>query len=176
MVIGIDTQSANKEKRTGVEWYAYHVIQSMKSRALSSDDRVILYTPSFLREDLGSLPAKWESKILRWPLKRGWMQGRMSLEFLCRKPNIFFVPGQGLPRITPRKKEKQQATVTTIHDVGFLRYPHLYSPSEYRRLKRVTRRSTKKAQRFFVPSLFTKQRSEERRVGKECRSRWSPYH
>ena len=22
----------------------------------------------------------------------------------------------------------------------------------------------------------TKQRSEERRVGKECRSRWSPYH
>ena len=24
--------------------------------------------------------------------------------------------------------------------------------------------------------LFTKARSEERRVGKECRSRWSPYH
>ena len=23
---------------------------------------------------------------------------------------------------------------------------------------------------------FTKYRSEERRVGKECRSRWSPYH
>ena len=25
-------------------------------------------------------------------------------------------------------------------------------------------------------SLSTVQRSEERRVGKECRSRWSPYH
>ena len=24
--------------------------------------------------------------------------------------------------------------------------------------------------------VFPKQRSEERRVGKECRSRWSPYH
>ena len=24
--------------------------------------------------------------------------------------------------------------------------------------------------------LFTRSRSEERRVGKECRSRWSPYH
>ena len=24
--------------------------------------------------------------------------------------------------------------------------------------------------------LFNKNRSEERRVGKECRSRWSPYH
>ena len=25
-------------------------------------------------------------------------------------------------------------------------------------------------------SLFQSSRSEERRVGKECRSRWSPYH
>ena len=24
--------------------------------------------------------------------------------------------------------------------------------------------------------FFAKDRSEERRVGKECRSRWSPYH
>src|SRR5258708_28900932 len=29
--------------------------------------------------------------------------------------------------------------------------------------------------RFDVP-FFILQRSEERRVGKECRSRWSPYH
>ena len=28
--------------------------------------------------------------------------------------------------------------------------------------------------RVLIGSLFT--RSEERRVGKECRSRWSPYH
>ena len=30
----------------------------------------------------------------------------------------------------------------------------------------------------FSPSRITKliDRSEERRVGKECRSRWSPYH
>src|SRR5256885_5315757 len=28
----------------------------------------------------------------------------------------------------------------------------------------------------FVDVYFTLDRSEERRVGKECRSRWSPYH
>ena len=28
----------------------------------------------------------------------------------------------------------------------------------------------------LLPHLGAKQRSEERRVGKECRSRWSPYH
>ena len=30
--------------------------------------------------------------------------------------------------------------------------------------------------RLTVPIYFTLCRSEERRVGKECRSRWSPYH
>ena len=28
----------------------------------------------------------------------------------------------------------------------------------------------------FAMTVFYKGRSEERRVGKECRSRWSPYH
>src|SRR5436309_4390866 len=29
---------------------------------------------------------------------------------------------------------------------------------------------------MFVSRWYQPQRSEERRVGKECRSRWSPYH
>src|SRR2546429_9433643 len=29
---------------------------------------------------------------------------------------------------------------------------------------------------IFMPNLLWEIRSEERRVGKECRSRWSPYH
>mgnify|MGYP001011572485 CR=1 FL=1 len=29
---------------------------------------------------------------------------------------------------------------------------------------------------FSGESMFQNTRSEERRVGKECRSRWSPYH
>ena len=28
----------------------------------------------------------------------------------------------------------------------------------------------------LVAAIFGDMRSEERRVGKECRSRWSPYH
>ena len=30
--------------------------------------------------------------------------------------------------------------------------------------------------RFVIAGFFHAGRSEERRVGKECRSRWSPYH
>ena len=29
---------------------------------------------------------------------------------------------------------------------------------------------------LFYPNFLIRSRSEERRVGKECRSRWSPYH
>ena len=29
---------------------------------------------------------------------------------------------------------------------------------------------------FISDKVVVKERSEERRVGKECRSRWSPYH
>ena len=35
----------------------------------------------------------------------------------------------------------------------------------------------KSGKHFFVISIIGEiERSEERRVGKECRSRWSPYH
>ena len=29
---------------------------------------------------------------------------------------------------------------------------------------------------YIVGDIWNEKRSEERRVGKECRSRWSPYH
>ena len=44
---------------------------------------------------------------------------------------------------------------------------------------RVTTRARIEAalERFdFRPNVYAMNRSEERRVGKECRSRWSPYH
>src|ERR1039457_7457234 len=36
--------------------------------------------------------------------------------------------------------------------------------------------STSMAARLATRSDFVRYRSEDRRVGKECRSRWSPYH
>ena len=36
--------------------------------------------------------------------------------------------------------------------------------------------SVSQGQNIFVAIGVTAFRSEERRVGKECRSRWSPYH
>ena len=38
------------------------------------------------------------------------------------------------------------------------------------------RRKKAKGKRQAIFQQFKPERSEERRVGKECRSRWSPYH
>src|ERR1041385_4200314 len=39
----------------------------------------------------------------------------------------------------------------------------------------VPARGIKEWEQLAIPSPFKEDRSEERRVGKECRSRWSPY-
>ena len=41
-------------------------------------------------------------------------------------------------------------------------------------LSQIKERMPEKYNNYFEP--FVGGRSEERRVGKECRSRWSPYH
>ena len=45
-----------------------------------------------------------------------------------------------------------------------------------RAVKKFVEIGVKVAERQSSNSLFCGSRSEERRVGKECRSRWSPYH
>ncbi len=150
MILGIDASSANKEKKTGVEWYAFNLIQAMKTHALGADDRVRLYSPTPLTGALAALPAGWESKVLNWPLGNGWMQGRVSWEMWRRPPNVLFVPSQALPRLHPK------ATVTMIHDIGFARRPDLYEPATRKRLEKVTRFALKRAKTVLVPSAFTK--------------------
>ena len=45
-----------------------------------------------------------------------------------------------------------------------------------RRSDIVTLRRSEERRRVTIGCIVTLRRSEERRVGKECRSRWSPYH
>src|SRR3712207_9061098 len=42
--------------------------------------------------------------------------------------------------------------------------------------KEMKGRVTSELRKIFRPELLNRIRSEERRVEKECRSRWSPYH
>lgn len=148
IVYAIDASSANKAKRTGVEMYAFQLIQNMKKHALESNERVVLYSPTKLEGALAELPEGWESRVLHWSFPFGWMQGRVSWELFRRSPNVLFVPSQGIPR--------GGKILTTIHDIGFRRVPLLYDAKSRKRLERVTKRSIRKAAHLITVSEFSK--------------------
>ncbi len=128
----IDSSSAEKSSRSGVEWYAYHLIEAMKRQALGADERLVFYSPS----------------TLKWPLPFGWMKGRVSWEMLRRPPAALLVPAQGLPLFGNR--------AAVVHDVGWRRVPGAYDPSQRRRLERETRLAVKRSRLIFAVSEFTK--------------------
>jgi len=136
MVIAIDSSSAEKPQRTGVEEYAFQLIESFKKQSLGEGNSLVLFSPT----------------KLNWFFKKGWMQFRVTWELFRRPPAVFFVPGQGLPFFISKKIK----VATTIHDVGFCSRPDLYRSSEVGRQKSATRRAVKRADIIFVPSDFTK--------------------
>lgn len=138
MLIGIDASRANRKYKTGTEWYSYYIIRWLAK--LDSKNEYILYTDQPLTGGLLDLTTaqyyegdpvprieydkdgfqkikspfnNFRVKVLRWPFKFFWTQGRLSLEMFCCAPNLLFVPSHTLPIIHPRK------SVVTIHDVGF---------------------------------------------------------
>ena len=60
------------------------------------------------------------------------------------------------------------AAIATAPGAGGIAVVRLSGPESYEVAERVFRPAN--------PSKKVAERSEERRVGKECRSRWSPYH
>ncbi|MBI4426429.1 MAG: glycosyltransferase family 4 protein [Candidatus Kerfeldbacteria bacterium] len=118
MVIGIDASRANVRERTGTEWYSYHLIRALT--ALDRHHRYVLYFDQTPIDEFRHLGPHVEYRVLRWPWRFLWNQLRLSLEMLWRPPDVLFVPAHTIPLIHPRR------TVTTLHDVGFERFPELY--------------------------------------------------
>src|ERR1017187_866203 len=87
-----------------------------------------------------------------------------------------------LPRFVIRPLETAicpaiAAIVVTVGVTAWLSAPNAYDALSYH-MPRVLYWAQSGSVGFFPTSYFTQisLRSEERRVGKECRSRWSPYH
>lgn len=122
MWIGVEASRANRRERTGVEWYACHVMRELALLPEAQRHQWTAYTETPLQDDLRSWIPTWEERVLRWPPKYLWTQLRLTWEMRTRPPQVLFVPAHVLPRATPKK------TVVTVHDVGFRRFPHLYKP------------------------------------------------
>lgn len=152
IIFGIDASSANKDERTGVEQYAFELIEAMKQEPLQSGESVFLYAPTPLVEPLSVLPTGWQARVLSWRLKRGWMQGRVSWELLRRPPSVLFVPAQALPILSFSTR-----LLTTVHDIGFHDIASKYDPAVRKRVAFATKRAIKHASRILTVSAFTKE-------------------
>lgn len=149
MLIGIDASRANNEQKTGVEWYAWALIQELK-KIIPFEHRVVVYTREPLRGELGILPDNWQEKVLAWPPKRIWTQVRLSWEMLAHAPDVLFVPAHVMPLVHGAR------TVLTIHDLGGVRFPAGYSLFERWYGIASTRHALKSAHTQIVaPSQFT---------------------
>jgi len=144
MIIGIDASRANRGHKSGTEWYSYYLIKELAK--IDSTNQYILYSDQPLKNgllDLGCDDANcnrqdfdidkagyqklisphnnFQAKILSWPLKFFWTQGRLSWEMLVKRPDVLFVPAHALPLIHPKR------SVVTIHDIGYKEDKALYS-------------------------------------------------
>ena len=150
MIIGIDASRAAKQNKTGVEWYAYHVIENLVK--LDTSDQFVLYIqnePDAWLKKIGER-ANVKVKRLRWPVKFLWTQGRLSLEMLLHPPQALFIPASAVPVIHPRN------TVAAIHDVGFMTYPKVYGRWQRWYLKWSTKFAAKRAKTITTISEFSK--------------------
>lgn len=149
MKIGIDASRANAQQKTGVEAYAFHLIQALK-KSIPADVRVILYSREPLVGELAELPENWESKVLRWPPKKFWTQIRLSVEMALHAPDVLFIPAHVFPIIHPEK------TVMTVHDVAAVRFPNTYTRFERWYSVYTAKRAVESLWRVIVPSAFTR--------------------
>src|SRR2546425_2353109 len=72
-----------------------------------------------------------------------------------------------------RRMGKQVKTIPTATMQKLVDWPW---PGNVRELQNMIERGVILSRGFVLEIPLTELRSEERRVGKECRSRWSPYH
>lgn len=150
MRIGIEASRANRPVKTGVEWYAWHVIQKMKELPEAARHEWRLYTNDALTGGLEIGPEYWKEDRLPWPPKYLWTQARLSWEMVQRAPDVLFVPAHVLPAVSPKK------SVVTIHDVGFKRFPEAYKKIQVAYHEITTRDIVRRGARIITVSEFCK--------------------
>ncbi len=155
MLIGIEASRANRIRKTGVEWYAYHVIQEMKKMTEALDHSWLLYANEPLMQGLERGSSNWHETRLAWPPKYLWTQIRLSWEMFRHSPDVLFVPAHVLPRRIPRRN------VVTVHDVGFRRRPDLYKKRQVWYHEWSTKDIARRAARIITVSEFSKREIAE---------------
>ena len=122
LTIGLEATRANKDMRTGTEWYAWHILQQLKK--IDRENKYIVYYNQTLNPELAEGPANFYFQQLKWRYRKFWTHIRLGKE-LRKNPVDIFLATNAVPFLM-----KQGKIVVTIHDLGFYVNPQLYHPLE----------------------------------------------
>lgn len=131
MLIGIDGNEANIEKRVGVNQYAFELLKNIHKlqEEWKSRHNVIVYLSSKPLKDLPKENIGWKYKVI--PGQKLWILTKLMPRLVANKEklDVFFTPSHYVPPISvvPR--------VCTIHDLGYLKFTGQFKKYDFWQLK-----------------------------------------
>jgi glycosyltransferase involved in cell wall biosynthesis len=131
MIVGIDGNEANVEKRVGVNTYAYELLKNLWKLQDEWKDKhkLIVYLKENPREDMPKESEYFKYKVIKG---RGmWILTRLmpNLLFNKPKPNVFFSPSHYVPLMVSIPR------ICSIMDLGYLEYTTQFRKKDYWQLK-----------------------------------------
>jgi glycosyltransferase involved in cell wall biosynthesis len=131
MIIGIDGNEANIEKRVGVNQYAYEILCGIAKLQdeWKNRHRFIVYLK---KKPLPDLPK--ETKFFKYKVISGgglWILTKLvpNLIFDKEKPDLFFSPSHYIPPFVPMPR------ICSIMDLGYLEFSEQFKKYDYWQLK-----------------------------------------
>lgn len=148
-IVGIDASRwedprfPGEEKRTGVEIYSRHLIESLIPLINKEKYRIRIYTP----RTIPNIPLEIQKII---PGQKKWTKKLLTNELKHSPIDYFFTPSYFIPKNAPKN------SFVTIHDVIFKSNPEKYSVWEKVKQNYATSQNIKRAKKIITISQFSK--------------------
>lgn len=151
MIVGIDGNEANVQKRVGIGEYAFELlIQFSRLNFKIHDLKFVIYLKNNPLSDFPKENDNWEYRVIG--PKKFWTQIGLPKDLYLHspRPDVFFTPSHYAPRFSPIP------TAISIMDLSYIKFPNLFKKSDLYQLKNWTKYSVKKASKIFTISLASK--------------------
>jgi len=148
MIIGIDGNEANVEKKVGVSVYTLKLLEYFEKLS-DKDTRFVIYLQNEPRDEMPNENIYFKYQVVSGPFL--WSQFFLPFNlFINRKINVFFSPAHYAPRYCP------VPLITTIHDLSYFYYPEEFLKKDLYKLINWTKRSVEKSTKLIAVSKNTK--------------------
>lgn len=147
MVIGIDGNEANIDRKVGIGEYAYELL--LQFAKAKEDVKFEVYLKENPRIEMPVPTSNFKYRIVG--PKKLWTQFGLPLNlFIEKRPDVFFTPTHYAPRFSPIP------TAISIMDLSFIHFPNLFAKRDLYQLTNWTSYSVKNASKIFTISQSSK--------------------